>query len=67
MWGSLPAAEREMGLLIPFLVALQVMRNHDFRTKKKPNQFLLRLIISARSREEVNGEGLNTTSGEQET
>ena len=34
---------------------------------KKPNQFLLRLIISARSKEEVNGEGLNTTSEEQET
>ena len=34
---------------------------------KKLNQFLLRLIISAKSREEVNGEGLNTTSGEQET
>ena len=39
----------------------------SFLNKKKQNQFLLRLITSARSREEANGEGLNTTSGEQET
>ena len=67
----LPARGREGdGGVDPVLGRTAGNEKSSFLNKKKQNQFLLRLITSARSREvllEVNGEGLNTTSGEQET